>query len=147
MAEMKLLLAELENQKKGVNPRRDAWIASVKGLVQDIRNWLSVPKKRGLLDIKKESLQYSERGIGSYEVDGLEISTPTTRIWFRAVELNSDVGDGRAELWTADKAFTLIRRTGSVPEWYVFDEDIDPDKWKPLTEQVFESMTLELIKS
>jgi len=149
MTQMQALLNLLEADKKHRQASQafNEWVASAKAIVQQIRNWLSVARKRGLLEIEVGKLTLLDDEAGEYELPELVIRTATHKIWVRPTARKTAIGDGHVEVWSSGADARLVRFAEDGRTIWRIADDRKPEKWDEANEERFASLLKKLLES
>jgi len=120
---------------------REKWIATVHKLFGEIREWIKKAEDEGLINVYKHNIQMSEKHIGRYTIDKLELLVIDRQIIVEPIARFIDGGDGRVDIYHGYEAFRLVY-TEKKDSWHIEDRKDHAFK-KPLDKDSF----IELLQS
>ena len=135
MSTLRELLKEKahESNQRERREKRDEWVAAVKRLIGQFREWLREADPEQVLDVMTLDIEKLEQGLGTYHVPGLEISLDDTTVRVLPVGRNvvgfvgprGDAGIravGRIDITDGSQKYILYRTTeGGEDRWYALD--------------------------
>jgi hypothetical protein len=133
--------------------KRAEWIEAVRRLLVQIESWLGEADPQGLLDRIPLTFDRSERGLGSYKVEGLQIGVGDISVQVVPVACNVVASSrilvdggrvaGRVDITNRISKYILWRVVKDGHEsWEVLDEKFDPS---PLDRDKLESILQDLL--
>jgi hypothetical protein len=133
--------------------RREEWLASVKALLTQVRDWLKESDPDGLLDVRTTVYERVEQELGVYAVEGLRIRLGEAMA--DVVPVGGNVAGpvitregsamavrGRVDVTNGAEKYVLYRVGDDRTLWQVVDQD---GRSSPLTQQQFEVILQDLL--
>jgi hypothetical protein len=151
---LKKQATELRTSERDARSVLDDWIGSVSELLQKMETWLREADSEKILRIEHVEHRMRERVIGSYGVKGLVVRMGDNEVRIAPVarySIGSFVGDslgesirnGRVDMTNGQNRFMLYRKSGSVGEWLIVDDQ--NYQARPLDKENFESAIQSLL--
>lgn len=140
---------------EAIRVRREEWIATVRCLMDQFRQWLQEADKEGVLYVVERTEEFAEQAMGRYEVPALEVTLGPTRVKIKPMG-RSTIGrigeggntgpkaEGRVDITDGTTRYVLYRALeGQGSHWVV----IDPEnhRSRPLTRELFEDVMARLL--
>lgn len=134
---------------------RDEWVAAVRQLVNQIKEWLALADKDGVLRIDPEVYELGEESLGWYEAPGLTVYLGPRKVRLKPVGRattgrriegvpGTPQAQGRVDLTAGGTTFMLFRSPDDAGErWYVVSQD--GVQGKPLTRDSFDEAMARLL--
>ncbi|MHC4663822.1 MAG: hypothetical protein ACYS8W_19340 [Planctomycetota bacterium] len=119
---------------------REKWVGTIHSLFQTILEWIKKAEDEKLINVYKHNIQLSEKNIGRYAVDKLELIVLDRQIIIEPIARFIEGCDGRVDIYHGYENFRLLY-SGKNDSWQIEDRK-DQGYRKPLTRENF----IELLK-
>jgi hypothetical protein len=126
--------AEKSGQTKLRNIK-DKWMGTIHSLFETIREWIKKAEDEGLVSVYRHNVQLSEKNIGRYTVDKLELLVLDRQIIIEPIARFIDGCDGRVDIFHGHEAFKLLY-IENKDEWFIEDKK-NPGIQRPLDRDSF----------
>ena len=140
-------LESQEEQLKAGQPqaikRRDEWIAAVDRLEGRIRDWLASSDPRGLLEVRAESCELREQGIGLYRVGRLVMAMGPRIVRLDPVARNVVGPLSSTGVVHVIRAYGRMDLTDGLRRYYLYRTEVEPeDRWSLIKEDGYDLQPL-----
>jgi hypothetical protein len=121
---------KLRGEQSEARGRREEWIASVRQLLDRIKEWLAEADPKGILSIDESPLRLSEQGLGTYDVPALTIGLGTREVRVKPVARRVLAPLRTTPMLQIPRAYGRIDLTNGLDRYLIFRMEKEPtDRW------------------
>ena len=121
---------------------KEKWIGTIHSLFGQIREWIKKAEAEDLVAVYRHNIQLSEKHIGRYTVDKLELLVLDRQIIVEPIARFIEGGDGRVDIYHGFEAFKLLY-SEKTDTWHIesrkepgFRKKLDRDSFVALIQSI-----------